>query len=65
MHNACEELRKTSGPGLKDEGYLYRVAMEKRGIYGHDGIPIEYARPQTDTPARQAWNHEWKRPTHQ
>ncbi|KAI0110161.1 hypothetical protein F4814DRAFT_394025 [Daldinia grandis] len=61
MHNACEELRKTSGPGLRDEGYLYRVAMEKKGAYGHNSIPIEYARPQTETPAREPWNHGWTR----
>ncbi|KAI1749942.1 hypothetical protein F4782DRAFT_286866 [Xylaria castorea] len=61
MHNACEELRNTSGPGTRDEGYLYRVAMEKHGMYGHNAVPIEYARPQTETPARQAWNHEWTR----
>ncbi|KAI0453061.1 hypothetical protein F5B21DRAFT_309092 [Xylaria acuta] len=61
MNNACEELRNTSGPGTRDEGYLYRVAMEKHGMYGHNAVPIEYARPQTETPARQAWNHEWKR----
>ncbi len=60
MHNACEELRQTAGPGNKDLGYLYRVAMEKRGVYGHHGIPIEYARAQTETPAREAWNHAWK-----
>ncbi|KAI1383089.1 uncharacterized protein F4822DRAFT_92033 [Hypoxylon trugodes] len=61
MHNACEELRKTSGPGTRDEGYLYRVAMEKKGAYGHNGIPIEYARPLTETPAREPWNYDWKR----
>ncbi|KAI0165985.1 hypothetical protein GGR57DRAFT_444740 [Xylariaceae sp. FL1272] len=61
MHNACEELRNTSGPGLREEGYLYRVALEKHGVYGHNGIPIEYARAQTETPARTAWNHEWTR----
>ncbi|KAI6085843.1 hypothetical protein F4821DRAFT_239713 [Hypoxylon rubiginosum] len=61
MHNACEELRKTSGPGTRDEGYLYRVAMEKKGLYGHNSIPIEYARPQTETPAREPWNHNWTR----
>lgn len=61
------------------EGYLFRVAMEKKGVYGvadppppgasgkesaavrPKGVPIEYARPQTDTPARVAWNHDWKR----
>ena len=61
MHRACEELRKTAGPGLRDTGYLYRVAMEKKGVYGLEGIPIEYARAQTETPARVAWNHDWKR----
>jgi len=61
MNNACEELRKTSGPGPRSEGYLYRVAMEKHGVYGHNGIPIEYARAQTETPARIAWDHDWKR----
>ncbi|KAK3936751.1 hypothetical protein QBC46DRAFT_394262 [Diplogelasinospora grovesii] len=60
MHAACEELRQTEGPGTRDQGYLYRVAMEKKGVYGHNGVPIEYARPQTETPARMAWNHEWK-----
>ncbi|KAI1113502.1 hypothetical protein F5Y14DRAFT_211653 [Nemania sp. NC0429] len=61
MHNACEELRNTSGPGTREEGYLYRMAMLKHGMYGHNAMPIEYARPQTETPARQAWNHEWTR----
>lgn len=59
MQSACEALRLTSGPGTKDEGYLFRVALEKKGVYGLSGVPIEYARPQTDTPARVAWNHNW------
>ncbi|UKZ80347.1 hypothetical protein TrVFT333_008105 [Trichoderma virens FT-333] len=61
MYNACEELRKTVGPGSRDEGYLYRVAMEKKGVYGLEGVPIEYARFQTDSPAKEPWNHDWKR----
>ena len=61
MANACEELRLSRGPGLRTEGYLYRVAMEKKGVYRHNGIPVEYARPQTETPALVAWNHEWER----
>ncbi|KAH6856948.1 hypothetical protein B0I37DRAFT_396392 [Chaetomium sp. MPI-CAGE-AT-0009] len=61
MSRACEELRLTSGPGTRDEGYLYRVAMEKKGVYGLHGVPIEYARAQTETPAKVAWNHDWKR----
>ncbi|GAB1318613.1 54S ribosomal protein L28, mitochondrial [Madurella fahalii] len=61
MNEACEELRLTAGPGTRDEGYLYRVAMEKKGVYGLNGVPIEYARAQTETPARVAWDHDWKR----
>ncbi|KAJ4257375.1 hypothetical protein NW762_008494 [Fusarium torreyae] len=61
MYNACEELRKTVGPGNRDEGYLYRVAMEKKGVWGTEAVPIEYARYQTDYPAKNAWNHDWKR----
>jgi large subunit ribosomal protein L40 len=61
IYSACEELRLTEGPGTRDMGYLYRVAMEKKGVYGHHGVPIEYARPQTESPAREAWNHGWKR----
>ena len=61
MYNACEELRKTVGPGNKSEGYLYRVAMEKKGVWGTEAVPIEYARFQTEYPAKEAWNHEWKR----
>lgn len=61
MHNACEALRLTEGPGTRPEGYLYRVAMEKKGVYGHAGVPIEYARAQVETPAREPWNHDWKR----
>jgi large subunit ribosomal protein L40 len=61
MYNACEELRKTVGPGDRDEGYLYRVAMEKKGVWGLHGVPIEYARFQTDSPSTEPWNHGWTR----
>lgn len=61
LYNACEELRTTVGPGKRGEGYLYRVAMEKKGVWGTEAIPIEYARFQTEYPATNAWNHEWKR----
>lgn len=60
MTRACEELRKTAGPGNHALGYLFRVAMEKKGTWRHEAIPIEYARLQTETPAREAWNHDWK-----
>ncbi|KAK0746718.1 hypothetical protein B0T18DRAFT_326329 [Schizothecium vesticola] len=60
MSAACEALRLSDGPGTRPTGYLYRVAMEKKGLYGLRGVPIEYARAQVDTPPREAWNHEWK-----
>jgi large subunit ribosomal protein L40 len=59
MYAACEALRKLDGP--HPPGYLYRVAMEKKGMWRMGSIPIEYARPQTETPARVPWNHDWKR----
>jgi large subunit ribosomal protein L40 len=61
MHSACEALRLMDSPGSKDAGRLYRIAMEKKGIFGKDGVPIEYARFQTETPGREAWNHGWVR----
>jgi large subunit ribosomal protein L40 len=61
MYNACEELRKTVGPGDRGEGYLYRVAMEKKGVWGKSGVPIEYARYQTEYAGATPWNHEWTR----
>ena len=60
MYHACEELRLTEGPGTRDRGYLYRVSMEKHGVYRKGGIPIEYAKAQTETPGRAPWNHDWK-----
>ncbi|KAF7951620.1 hypothetical protein EAE96_006922 [Botrytis aclada] len=59
MHNAMEDLRLLEGSGQKEAGRLYRVALEKKGIFGKDGVPIEYARAQTDTPAKEPWNHGW------
>ncbi|EDO04087.1 hypothetical protein SS1G_06570 [Sclerotinia sclerotiorum 1980 UF-70] len=41
MHNAMEDLRLLEGAGQKEAGRLYRVALEKKGIFGKDGIPIE------------------------
>ncbi|KAK4962157.1 hypothetical protein LTR66_012794 [Elasticomyces elasticus] len=48
--------RKDAG---KDIGRLFRIAMEKKGIW--DGVPIEYARIQTEGPSREGWNHAWTR----
>jgi hypothetical protein len=61
MQAACEELRTMDLPGSKDAGRLYRIAMEKKGVFHHGGVPIEYARLQTDTPGPEAWNHGWTR----
>lgn len=43
----------------KEVGRLYRTAMLKTGVW--DGVPIEYARAQTETPARNGWDHGWTR----
>lgn len=74
MASACEALRLIDNQGLTAEerlklgegeaegnqmGKLYRIAMQKKGIW--DGVPIEYARIQTDTPAKDGWNHAWTR----
>ncbi|KAL1589099.1 hypothetical protein WHR41_02102 [Cladosporium halotolerans] len=74
MANACEALRLIDNQGLTAEerlklgegeaegnqmGKLFRIAMQKKGIW--DGVPIEYARIQTDTPPRDGWNHAWTR----
>jgi large subunit ribosomal protein L40 len=62
IHSACEELRLLDdGKDGKEGSRLYRIAMEKKGIFGHGGVPIEYARYQTDTPGKEAWNHGWTR----
>lgn len=61
MHNAMEELGTISSPDGKDVGRLYRIANEKKGVYGPNGVPIEYARAQVETPAREAWDHSWTR----
>lgn len=77
MNAACEALRlidnhgltaeerdklganATNGDAGKEMGRLYRIAMQKKGIW--DGVPIEYARIQTESPPRNGWNHEWTR----
>jgi large subunit ribosomal protein L40 len=61
MRAACEELRNLDPPGAKDAGRLFRIAMGKQGIFKTGGVPIEYARAQTETPAAEAWDHNWKR----
>ncbi|KAK0662755.1 hypothetical protein DIS24_g1646 [Lasiodiplodia hormozganensis] len=65
MRNACEALRLIDDNGMpgpetaKNVGRLYRTSMMKEEIW--NGVPIEYARPQVDTPSKEGWNHEWKR----
>lgn len=49
------------GEGERKKGRLYRIAMEKKGVFGKGGVPIEYARLQTDTPGEKVWDHEWTR----
>lgn len=65
MRAACEELRVGAGDG----GRLYRQAMTKKGVFGglkaekgqEGGVPLEYARAQTDGPPREGWNAGWTR----
>lgn len=69
MRAAMEELRL----GVGDGGRLYRQAVTRKGIYGglkvgesrsivsNGGIPVEYARAQTEGPSRKGWDHEWTR----
>jgi large subunit ribosomal protein L40 len=71
MRAACEELRIGAGDG----GRLFRQAMVKKGVYGgkgrgmgggvergrEGGVPVEYARGQTETPARDGWDEGWRR----
>ncbi|KAF2814380.1 uncharacterized protein BDZ99DRAFT_437293 [Mytilinidion resinicola] len=61
MRAACEALRLIDENGMtgRNVGRLYRAAMDKTGVW--DGVPIEYARCQTDFPAREGWNHGWTR----
>lgn len=62
MRKACEELRLIGSnglPGGKDEGRLFRTAMMKKGVW--QGMPIEYARIQTEWPSKDGWNHAWTR----
>lgn len=61
MSNACEVLRNMEGPGTRPQGWLFRKAMEKKGLWNKDAVPIEYARPLVETPGHRPWNHEWKR----
>lgn len=69
MRAACEELRL----GVGDGGRLYRQAMSRKGLFGgpkvaqsaglvgNGGIPIEYARAQTEGPSRGGWDEGWTR----
>ena len=64
MYSAMEVLRtmdERDGVQGREKGRLYRVALEKKGIFGKEGVPVEYARLQTDTPGREAWDHAWTR----
>jgi large subunit ribosomal protein L40 len=58
MHLANEELRLLEGT---QSSRLYRIAQEKKGVFRPGGVPIEYARAQTETPGAEAWNHAWTR----
>ncbi len=48
-------------PEAEDAGRLYRQAMQKDDVYGHEAMPMEYARAQTDTLGSTPWHHDWTR----
>ena len=60
-----EKLGVTQEGKAGDVGRLYAIAMKKGDVYGTEnvwkGVPIEYARIQTDFPGRDGWNHAWTR----
>lgn len=69
MRAAMEELRL----GVGDGGRLYRQAMSRKGLFGglkseregslagNGGVPIEYARAQTEGPPRGGFDESWTR----
>lgn len=67
MRAAMEEMRT----GLEDGGRLFRQASDRHGVYGgplkekdivgNGGVPLEYARAQTDGPAKEGWDENWTR----
>ena len=74
MRDACEELRIGVGDGgrlyrqaMVKKGVYGGVATHKgegeglveRGREG--GVPVEYARAQTEGPSREGWNEGWMR----
>ena len=37
-----------------------KVGIEE-GVGGNGGVPVEYARAQTEGPGRDGWDHAWTR----
>ena len=64
-----EELRL----GVGDGGRLYRQAVTRKGIFGgpkvgeqgtvvgNGGIPVEFAKAQTEGPPKGGWDDNWTR----
>lgn len=64
MQLAMEVLRNLDDGTNRNEkigSRLFRIALEKKGIYKTGSIPIEYSRLQTETPGATPWDHNWKR----
>lgn len=75
MRAACEHLRNEVA--AQDGGKLYRQATQRRGLFGglwvekegskdgsfvsNGGVPLEYARIQTDGPPRNGFDENWTR----
>ena len=74
MRAACEELRVGVDDGgrlyrqaMSKKGIFGGAGKATEGMEGYvekgreGGIPIEYARGQTEGPGREGWNYEWTR----
>ncbi len=62
QRDACEALRLLpvgDGAFYGSPGYLFRKAMQKKGVW--DAWPIEATRAQTDWPSNAGWNMNWRR----
>ena len=65
MREACEELRVRVGDG----GKLFRKAMMKTGVFGLNGIPMEFTRGMVDYVGSvdslgkptKVWDSDWTR----
>ena len=59
--DATGENGRMGNDTTRQGGRLYRIAMDKKGIYGSNGWPIEASRALTDWPGEEIWTKNWTR----